>query len=60
MRDQADFAIEGKKTAERSASVTGKIPVFAVPRFDDDAIKGNLFICDVEASFKSQAMQQYL
>ena len=56
----ADSTIEGKQTAKSRAFVAAKIPIFTVPRFDDDAIKGNLFICEVEASFKSQAMPQYL
>ena len=60
LRDMADSSIERKETAESRASVVAKILIFTMSRFDDDAIKGNLFICEVEASFKSQAMQRYL
>ena len=55
-----DSTIEGKETVKASASLAARIPAFTVPRFDDTAIKWNLFICEAEAAFQSETLQRYL
>ena len=52
-----DSAIQEKN---QSAQLPQKMPSLTVPRFNDDAIKGDAFIIEVEAAFKSQGMQRYL
>ena len=52
-----DSAIQEKA---QSAQLPQKMPSLTVPRFNDDAIKGDAFIIEVEAAFKSQGMQRYL
>ena len=44
----------------QSAQLPQKMPSLKVPRFNDDAIKGDAFIVEVEAAFKSEGMQRYL
>ena len=61
--DQANSAIQGRlsqQTQGQGAPLPQKMPSLKVPRFNDDAIKGDAFIDEVESAFKSEGMQRYL
>ena len=54
--DQTNSAIQEKN---QSSQLPHKMPSLKVHRFNDDAIKGDAFIVEVETFFKSQGMQGY-